>query len=106
MAAADIICCSGVLRFISFGIIGDDPVPLWCDNEACVLVAHDASSIKRLSYVARRVRFLQELVSRNFLCVLNVPGKANPADVLTKHIGKSEFREYMARLYNTSALNI
>ena len=31
--------------------------PLWCDNEACVTVSKDASAMKRMAYVARRVRW-------------------------------------------------
>ena len=74
-----------------------------CDNEAAVMVSKDASSIKRLAYIARRCRFLQELCSPeiNYLKMCNVLGKANPADALTKHLSpRTLFREYMARIYN------
>ena len=99
-AAAHLISITGTLRFLSFGVLGDHSVPLWCDNEACVLVAKDASAIKRLSYVTRRVRLLQELQVNGLISVLNVPGKDNPADALTKSLDRTTFRRYMARLYN------
>ena len=67
-----------------------------------VMVAKDASSEKRLAYIARRIRFLQELVRLRIVDVLQVPGKANPADALTKHLTAATFKEYMARMYNTS----
>ena len=102
-AAAHIINVTGVLRFVSFGVLGTDPVPIHCDNEACVLVSKDATAIKRLAYVTRRVRLLQELVAHRVVYVCNVPGKENPADALTKHLGKPDFRNYMARLYNVPA---
>ena len=77
---------------------------MWCDNEAAVCAGNDASSIKRLAYIARRVRFLQELVQRNVIVMKNVPGNTNPADALTKHISpKAHFRELVARMYNTTA---
>ena len=101
--AADLINITGVLRFVSFGVLGDHPVPLWIDNEACVLVATDASSIKRLAYITRRVRLLQELQRLHIIKCLNVPGTANPADVLTKYIRKAAWRLYIARLYNVCA---
>ena len=92
------------MRFVTFGHLGQDPVRIWCDNEAAVLVSKDATSIKRLAYIARRCRFLQELHDRNIVRLLNVPGKANPADALTKHVSpKGTFKEYMARIYNTAA---
>ena len=99
-AAAHLINVTGVLCFVSFGELGLDPVPLWCDNEVAVTVANDASSEKRMAYIARRIRFLQELVKLRLADVRSVPGKVNPADALTKHLHKQTYREYMARLYN------
>ena len=100
-AAAEIMHLTGVLAFLSFGVLGTQRVRVWCDNEAAVLAANDASSIKRLAYIARRVRFIQELVTRGILRLLDVSGKENPADVLTKHVApKNTFLEYMARVYN------
>jgi hypothetical protein len=99
-AAHLLINITGVLRFVSFGILGNEPVPIWCDNEVAVMVAKDACSEKRLAYVARRIRFLQELVRLKIVDVMHVPGKANPADALTNHLDKRTFREYMERIYN------
>ena len=76
---------------------------MWCDNDAAVLAGSDATSIKRLAYIARRVRFLQELVVRGIVRMLNLPGTANPADMFTKHLAKALFREYCARVYNKAA---
>ena len=70
---------------------------------AAVLVAKDASSAKHMPFVVRRVRLLQELRDRGTVDVLSVPGKANPADALTKYLTKPIFKEYMARMYNVSA---
>ena len=67
------------------------------------MVAKDATSVKRLAYIARRIRFLQELVARKVIRILDVPGDANPADAMTKHISpKSLYIDYMARAYNTT----
>ena len=76
---------------------------MWCDNTAAVLAGSDATSIKRLAYIARRVRFLQELVLRGIIKMLNVDGNANPADGFTKHLAKNVFRMYMGRAYNLAA---
>ena len=100
-AAAIIVHVAGALAFISFGVLGRHAVRLWCDNEAAVLAAKDATSIKRLAYIARRVRFLQELVAYSVIEILDIDGKRNPADALTKHISpKIAFSEYMGRMYN------
>ena len=100
-AASILVHLTGALAFVSFGVLGRHAVRLWCDNEAAVLAAKDASSIKRLAYIARRVRFLQELVVCNIIDILDIDGKENPADALTKHISpKIAFSEYMSRMYN------
>ena len=103
-AAAVVILINNVLAFLSFGNLGDTVVRIWCDNSAAVMVSNDATSIKRLAYIARRCRFLQELVDRKLIKMLDVPGTANPADALTKHISpKQTFKEYMARIYQQPA---
>ena len=99
-AAAQLINITGVLRFITFGVLGNEPVPLWCDNEVCVMVTKDQSSIKRLSYVARRVRFLQELHARGIVHIMKIDGKVNPADAFTKYLQPADFKRYMDHLYN------
>ena len=67
------------------------------------LDVNQAARVHRLYYIiARRVRFLQELVARLVVSLLNVPGKANPADAFTKHVSpKRLWQEYMARMYNS-----
>ena len=53
-AAAVLVLIVSVVKFASFGRLGTTPVRIWCDNEAAVLVSKDATSIKRLAYIARR----------------------------------------------------
>ena len=100
VAAAQLLHVTGVTRFVSFGVLGHDRVPLWCDNEVTVLVSKDATPLKRLAYIARRVRLLQELVRLNIVELRNIPGKVNPADVLTKYLPRDDFERYMTYIYN------
>ena len=47
---------------------------------------------------------MQELTARGIIDLRNVPGTANHADALTKHVApKSVFREYMSRIYQVDA---
>ena len=64
------------------------------------MVSKDASPIKRLAYVARRVRLLQELDAHGIIKLRHVPGTANPADAMTKHLRRLEYQDYMRVLYN------
>jgi hypothetical protein len=54
VAGAVLVSVTSVLTFVSFGVLGHQTVRIWCDNEAAVMAANDASSIKRLAYIARR----------------------------------------------------
>ena len=56
--------------------------------------------MKKVAYVARRVRLLQELQSERVVNMLKVKGIDNPADMLTKHLVVAEFKRYAARIYN------
>ena len=68
------------------------------------MVSKDASSVKRLAYIVRRVRLLQELDRRGVVRLHNVPGTANPADALTKHLkSPADWLNYMAIIYNRAA---
>ena len=78
------------------------------DNEICITVAKDASSMKHVAYVARRVRFLQEMQSSDhrIISMRKVSGLANPADMLTKHLKKESFKLYAAKLYGCSPADL
>ena len=102
-AAAKIVSIKGVLQFLSFGVLGHEQVPLWCDNDATLLVSKEATSIKRLAYVARRCKFMQELHEEQEILLKHVPGTRNPADLMTKYLEtKMLFLEYAAWMYNCS----
>ena len=68
------------------------------------MVSKDTTPLKRLTYIARRVRLLQELVMElvrlGIARLLNIPGKLNPADVLTKYLTREDFERYISYIYN------
>ena len=64
------------------------------------MIARDASSIKQLSYAARRVRLLQELEARHVIRTLDIDGKVNPAGMLTKYLDKQTWLKYASYMYN------
>ena len=64
--------------------------------------------MKHVAYVARRVRFLQEMQSpdHRIISMRKVSGLANPADMLTKHLKKESFKLYAAKLYGCSPADL
>ena len=105
-AVAKLMSIRGVLRFASFGVLGNEPTPIFCDNEAACMVTRNATSVKRLSYIARRCRFMQECQGTEIL-IKDISGLNNPADAFTKHMKiKATWRLYMARIYNASLTQI
>ena len=92
-------CCgSGGERSLSWGA-GASPATAH-RAAAGPALTRDASSLKRLAYIARRVRFIQELEARRVISIQNIEGIKNPADVLTKYLGKPDYIRYTSRLYN------
>ena len=60
-----------------------------------------------MPFVTRRVRLLQELSDFSHVRVLNISGKANPSDAMTKVMKvKTTYREYMSILYNIGISNL
>ena len=65
--------------------------PLLGDNNATHLIASDDASFKGSLYLVRRVRFVQWVVATGDALSVKVSGKANPADLNTKHLQTTEF---------------
>ena len=67
-----------------------------------LLIASDATSIKRVAYLARRAAFCRELTRppNATMRPLKVDGLANPGDAFTKHLAKPQFKPYASKIYN------
>ena len=73
-----------VSTLIEWGIPIAYTVPIWSDSESAKWIAQDARAVKRIAYIARRCRFLQELEARGIIKILKILGTKNPVNCLTK----------------------
>ena len=108
------LCAENALRLMGLGDIlitskptADEITALLRANGCSVAVAAAAASAKNLTYVLRRVQYMQEMQQAGDITIFHIATKDNPADVLTKHLSKAEFQGWIIRagsgciLYNT-----
>ena len=62
---------------------------LYIDNQATVTIAQDGGYYPKLAHINRKHKYIMECVERNVIEVLWVPGTKNPADCLTKPLGRT-----------------
>jgi hypothetical protein len=69
-------------------------VPLFSDNQAAIAISHNPVSHKYTKHIDIRAHFVRELVERKFVQVLYVESAKNVADIFTKALAKSLFRQH------------
>ena len=75
---------------------GDVPsVGLWSDVSAAIAISQ-RSGPGKLRHIQAQYLWLQERVSAKDISLTNVLGTANPADMLTKHLARSDLDRHLA----------
>ena len=82
------------------GFPQEEPTLLDCDNSAVCAMAGNEGSFKRSLYLARRVRFLQQLGRRGVIKVRKIGTDDNIADLLTKVLAIKRFKVLRHRMLN------
>jgi hypothetical protein len=72
---------------------------LFIDNRATVIIAQDGGYYPKLAHINRKHKYIMECVANGVIEVLWVAGKDNPADCLTKPLGRSELDKIRAELF-------
>ena len=92
--------CSAILelRYLrqlvaDLGYEQEGPTVIWEDNKACIIVAEgDVSSAGRSKHIDVRFKAVAQSVKDGTVCVRYVPSKWNVADIMTKPLGKIQFK--------------
>ena len=75
--------------------LGDDPsVGIWSDASAAIAISQ-RSGLGKLRHIQTQYLWLQERVSAKDISLTNVLGTANPADMLTKHLARSDLDRHL-----------
>jgi hypothetical protein len=76
----------------AFGEAMDEPTVVACDNKSNVLVSSGAGSASRLKHCMRRFETVKQRVAQGKVVLAHVPDPQNPADYLTKFVGREKVR--------------
>jgi hypothetical protein len=82
-----------------------DKVPLLCDNESAIKIAHNPVQHTRTKHIDIRHHFIREHVSSGDIELSYVATKDNLADIFTKPLDEARFRELRHELNIVDARN-
>jgi hypothetical protein len=71
---------------------------LYCDNQGTVACTHDPHSHSRMKHIDIRAHFIRDCVNKLLIDVHHIPGTDNPADLLTKPLGKLIHNKWLQSL--------
>jgi hypothetical protein len=83
-----------------------DNVPLLCDNESAIKIAHNPVQHTRTKHIDIRHHFIREHVSHGDIDLSYVGTKDNLADIFTKPLDEARFRELRHELNIIDARNV
>ena len=83
-----------------------DKVPLLCDNESAIAIAHNPVQHNRTKHIGIRHHFIRDHVARGDISLEYVPTKANLADLFTKPLDEARFRELRHELNIIDSSNV
>ena len=84
------------------GIPHDEATPVYCDSATTLLVASDSKSVKKTSWLFRKVYALREAVVHEHIQPCKVSEAFNLADIFTKYVRYDKWRRHLNRLLNAT----
>jgi hypothetical protein len=72
---------------------------LYCDNQSAVDWSHNAKFHDRSKHIEIQYYYVRnDMVNRNRLKIVHIPGSLQPADILTKQLGRELFEGHCKAL--------
>ena len=87
-AARSVVHIRMLLDDLGYPMLG--PTPVWEDNVGCIAFAKDTCPLAKTKHIVNRDRFVRELVRDNLVEPKKVLTTRNPANGLTKEVGRAE----------------
>jgi hypothetical protein len=66
-------------------------IPLYCDNESAIKIAHNPMQHSRMKHIAIRHHFIRDHVEREDIVINHVKTEDNLADIFTKPLDEKRF---------------
>ena len=70
------------------------PIQISGDNQGSIFIAQNPVTEKRSKHVDIRYHYIREVIERGLVEVNYIPGEDNPADLLTKNLGRVKFEKF------------
>ena len=73
-------------------------VPICGDNQGSIFIASNPVTEKRSKHIDIHYHYIREVVDKGLVEFYFIDGEENPADLLTKNLGKVKFQKFRAML--------
>ena len=93
IATRDGIFVHDVLMDLGLDVVG--PFRLFSDSKSAVTMSFNPVSFKNTKHILRAANFLRDLVARDIVVLVHVPGRIMIADLFTKAVSRVIFIELM-----------
>ena len=74
------------------------PVPICGDNQGSIFIASNPITEKRSKHIDIRYHYIRKVIERKLVELFFIDGENNPADMLTKNLGRVKFYKFRALL--------
>ena len=99
--AIELLFVLGVLK--SLGYDTDEPVRVFTDNKAAHDLCNRYTTAQNSRHIDRKMFKMRELRGAGVVTVDHVPTEDNPADLMTKVLGRQPFEKHRATVMNRAA---
>lgn len=96
LAAKDLIFCRELLVDLLGAMLR--ATVMYIDSKSAVDMSYDPVAFKKTKHILRAAQFLRDLVAREVVYLLHVPGSVMTADILTKAVARAIFVALFQRL--------
>lgn len=91
---------------IEIGLSPKQPVDLFCDNSGAVLITTDEGSSQRTRHLGAQLFYARENSRNGTVKIKNIEAQRQLADMMTKTLGASKFRENRSKLVTNVFLSV
>ena len=74
------------------------PVPICGDNQGAIFIASNPVTEKRSKHIDIRFHYIREVIKNKLIELYFIDGENNPADMLTKNLGRVKFQKFRAMI--------
>lgn len=96
----EVLFVKEILNFLKVDC--DKEIKIYEDNASTIQIAKNGSFTKKSRHIRVAVDFIKDLIEKKEISVEKIAGEVNPADILTKPLGKVKFLKFRDIVLSTS----